>query len=307
VIPTSLRIAAALAAFAGIATPVQAKIWKEIYPIGAGTTRTIKSEGVSVTVAAPQAWSEDEDIGATDGEEVAEYEDAAITVSFPGMAPVSVPPDPFRSAYYGISVGIGKLRRKDAQPTVFLAGYSGGAHCCGTLQLVSAIDGVPVITSLPLKDGDPMSALPKDIDGDGTADIRWGDDSLLYEFSSYAESLQVPQIYNLREGLAYDVSREPRFAGTFRKFAAEALERCAEGEFNNNGGCAAYAYAMAVLGRAEEGIATAAQHAQPSTWLPSHCPAGYDENGECPEGGELTFTDFETALRWIMTQNGYLE
>src|SRR5690606_22399010 len=124
---------------------------------------------------------------------------------------------------YGISVGIGRMGPDDPAATVLIAGYSGGAHCCATLQAVSLVDGGPVSAILPMKDGAPLDRLPQDLDGDGVRDFRWIDNSLLYAFSSYAASWPVPRIYNLRAGTVADVSREPRFAPIYHKFARQAL------------------------------------------------------------------------------------
>ena len=300
---TPFRLLAAAAATLVCATPVEAKTWKQVYPLQQQKTFTIASEGVTVTVTPPPPYPDDEEV--SNEEFQATYEDSAITVSFPGMAPFAVPTDRYRSSPYGIAIGIGRMARGDETPTVLIGGYSGGAHCCATLQVVSLVDGQPVSTIVPMKDGEPVDRFPRDVDGDGTIDLEWMDDSLRYAFSSGAASWSVPRIYNLRRGQLVDVSRAPGFARIYRKLAAETLEECRKSKSERNGACAAYAYVRAIQGQAEDGIRTAAGFAGPSDWYPYDCTVDYVDD-RCPEGKEREFESFEDALRWIMRKNGYL-
>ena len=294
-----LALAAALAG----AAPAQAQVWEQVFPLQRMQTFTIEGDGVTVTVTPPPPYADDAVI--SDEEFEATYADAKITVQFPGLPTYAVPKDEYRSSPYGISVGIGRMAPDDAMPTVLIGGYSGGMHCCATLQAISLNDGAPVSKLLPMKDGEPLDAFPVDIDGDGTRDFDWMDQSLLYAFTSYAASWPVPRIYNLRGGEVIDVSREPRYAAKFRDFAAKALAECKVDDVESAAPCAAYAYAMALQGKAEEGIRTAVQNAEPPPWYPHDCLAEYVDD-QCPEGQERTFAGFEDALRWIMRQHGYL-
>jgi len=263
----------AIAAIIGlIANAAHAETWQEIRPVSHPKTFTIRQDGVTVTVAMPWSGSDEAD--------------AEITVVFGKAKPVALGRDSRRVADFGIGVGIVKLNPRDAHPTVLISGFSGGAHCCATLQLVSLVNGKPVIAKLHPRDGDIVHELPADIDGDGTLDIRWGDDSLLYYFTSYAASISVPRIINIRRGHTVDVSREPRFSSVYRKFTAMTLKDCRTGASDTAGMCAGYAYGMAILGKPEEGIRTAAAYAK-----------GVD--GKRMAG-------FESNLRKLMRDNGYL-
>jgi hypothetical protein len=294
----------ALAALA-MTVPAEARTWKQVHPLPAQKTLTVASEGVAVMLT-PVPYpdeAEDAEDGLPDG-----YEDVTIEVRFPGLPPYKVPWDAYRSSIYGISVGIGRMARGDAAPTVLLGGYTGGAHCCATLQVVSLVEGRPVTATLPKTDGVAMHRFPGDLDGDGTADIRWDDDGLQYQFASHAGSRSVPRVYNMAGGEAVNVSREPGFAPIFRDFARKTLKSCRKNTTPENGDCAAYAYAMANLGQAEEGIRTAATLARTPDplWLPQDCSVEYDEDFNCPEGKAITFESFEPALRYLMRKHGYL-
>ena len=301
---TLFRLLAAAAAALACAAPAQAQTWKQVFPLQGLTTSTVASEGVTVVVAAPPPCPGECDV--SDEEFAATYADATITVTFPGAAPFLVPRDQYRSTPYGISVGIGRMAPGDAAPTVLLGGYSGGPHCCDTLQVVSLVDGTPAAVILPMIDGEPDDAFPIDLDGDGVRDIRREDGSLLYTFSSYASSWPVPRYYNVRNGQPVDVSKQPGFARHYRRFARRALRECRAGEIDNAGACAAYAYAMAQQGQAEDGIRTAVSLAREPVWYPTDCLVDYVD-GECPGEQWRQFTGFEDALRWIMRENGYLQ
>lgn len=297
------RLLAALAATFAFTGCAEAKTWKQVYPLQDQKTFTIASEGVTVTVTPPPPYPDDEEV--SDEEFQATYEDAAITVAFPGMAPFEVPKDRYRSSPYGISVGIGRMAPGDEAPTVLIGGYSGGAHCCATLQTVSLVDGKSVATILPMMDGEPVDKFPRDLDRDGTIDLEWRDDSLRYAFSSGAASWSIPRIYNLRRGAPVDVSRAPGFARIYREFAEDTLKECRSDEGERNGACAAYAYVRAIQGDAEDGVRTAVGLANDSDWYPYDCTVEYVDD-RCPEGKERQFAGFEDALRWIMRKNGYL-
>jgi hypothetical protein len=302
-VTAGFRFTAALALAAALSVPAGARTWKQVFPLQQQKVSTIASEGVTVTLTPPPPAPEDREV--SDEEYDALYKDPTIVVTFPGLPPFEVPQDASRSSVYGISVGIGRMSRDDPAPTVLISGYSGGMHCCATLQIVSLVGGAPVVDRLPPMDGEPLDRFPSDIDGDGTRDIRWNDDSLLYQFASHAGSRQVPSIYAIKDGHAVDVSREARFASVYRRFARDTLTSCRRETHGENGECAAYAYAMALQGQAEQGIQTAAALVKTTTWLPSECTVALVED-QCPKGKERTFEAFEPALRWIMQKHGYL-
>src|SRR5205085_11356320 len=107
-------------------------------------------------------------------------------------------------------------------------------------------------------------------------------------------------------GKPVDVTRQPGFAKIVREFAAERLEWCRKREPGRNGSCAAYAYAMAMQGQADEGISTAVSLAENSDWVPEDCLVPRDQDDLCPDGKERQFAGFEDALRWSMRRNGYM-
>lgn len=290
-----------------VPTSIQARTWKVADPLRAGKPLVVQSEGVTVTLTPPTAEQLDQfeqaDIPA-EGEEDTGPPPVTIAVTFPGQPPFAVPADETRLDAHGISVGIGALRKGDA-PVVILEGYSGGMHCCATFQLVAQANGRPAVLPLAGLDGSPDERFPKDVNGDGTADIVRADDRFLYAFTSYNASWAPPVVYNLRNGQLVDVSAEPAFAPAFARFVKDTGKVCGSTEAGRNGACSAYAAALARLGRAEDGIRFALAHQEDSGWLPEPCTVDLLEDYTCPEGKARTFSGFEAALRWFLQDAGY--
>lgn len=289
------RFLAPLVALLAMSQPAFAKTWKSVNPLVDQKIATVRGEGVMVQLE-PRVLNE-----IVDGEEF-EIGKVSVSVSFAGAEPVAVELDDAVTPTHGVWVGTGKLNRADADPVVLLTGYTGGMHCCATLQVVTRHQGAVRVLDLPMMDGDPDSGFPRDIDGDGTADFLRADDSFLYAFTSYAGSWAPPRLWNLRGGEMVDVSAEPRFARFWQREAKKVGKQCRKGQV---GACAAYAAAMARLGKADEGIAAALTHAPKADWLPEPCMADL-VNDECPEGKVRVFSGFEEGLRWLLSERGYL-
>lgn len=293
------RVLAPFLAFAfaavALARPASAETWRTVNPLVEQKPVTLRANGVSVLLE-PQSRIE-----TVDGETF-EIGTVRATVTFADAAPFEVPVDEAIVPTHGLWVGLGKLDRRDADPVVILTGYTGGMHCCVTFQLVTRQQDGPRALGLPMMDGNPDTGFPRDIDGDGVADIRRADDSFLYAFTSYAGSWVPPRLWNLRNGALVDVSGEPRFAKFWQREARKVGKHCRKGQV---GACAAYAAAMARLGRAEEGIAAALTHAPTADWLPEPCTVAL-VNDECPEGKARVFDGFGPALRWLLSEQGYL-
>lgn len=289
-----VRLLAAVVALA-LSQGAAAQTWRTVNPLVEQKAVTVRTKGATVMLE-PQSRTVTED------GETFEVGTVSATVTYSGTAPFEVALDETVIPTHGLWVGVGKLNKKDADPVVILTGYTGGMHCCVTFQLITRHQGAVRVLDLPMMDGDPDTGFPRDLDGDGIADIRRADDSFLYAFTSYAGSWPPPRLWNLRDGALVDVSAEPRFAKFWQREAKKVGKYCRKGQV---GACAAYAAALARLGRAEEGIATALKYAPQADWLPEPCTVDY-VNDECPEGKALVFSGFEEGLRWLLSEQGYL-
>lgn len=208
-----------------------------------------------------------------------------------------------------IGVGIGRLSSTDRIPSVIFDSFSGGAHCCAELKVVTASAGHLKTIDLPNIDGEPDHQFPKDIDGDGIRDFRRQDDAFQYQFSSGAGSYSPPQIYNIYKGTLVDVSSESGFRPLWEEFSARTKARCAVlSDSDRNGACIAYLAAEAKLGRFKQAfpVAVAMAYKAADAEYPSACRAEL-VNSVCPSGQKVTFATFETAARWFLKEHHYLD
>lgn len=225
----------------------------------------------------------------------------------PGYQSIIVAEESPGSRYSDRWVGIGKLSSSDPVPSVLLAGFTGGAHCCAWLKAIVPVAGKLKVLEFEEVDGEPDKAFPSDLDGDGTRDFLRQDDSFRYVFASGAGSFSPPVILNIYKGQIVDVSTQPGFGKIWEDFARLTRARCADrSDTDRNGACAAYAAAGARLGRFEKVIAEVDKMARddPGMELPQGCSIPIGE-GECPEDKKIIFSSFATALRWFLETHGY--
>ena len=121
-------------------------------------------------------------------------------------------------------------------PQVVFQHFSGGAHCCTETQIAVRRQGAWTVVAGDTLDGDGGYGFA-DIDGSGTQELLGHDDSFLYAFSSYAESVAPLKIERLEGSRLVDVSADPRFQAAIRKSLAELedADRDGEARFDSNG------------------------------------------------------------------------
>lgn len=300
-LPASLAasLAAILAAAVLLSGCAAAGDWRLVHPFGKKDDIVIARGGASLRLI-PPVMPPEEDL-----DEDTEIPRIGLVAQFAGRAPFAVAPIDTVGDTYGYSVGIGRLSPGDSSPAIVIAGYTGGMHCCHTMQVVTLSRGVEKIAVLPLRDGESEEGFPRDLDGDGTADFLRPDGRFNYAFTAYAFSVAPPRYFNVIDGEARDVSTAPRYAPLYRKFAVAMRKECTSGQGNRAGTCVAYAAAMARLGEDEAGIAFAAAATERSDWYPYSCTVATDDEGVCPEGKEREFASFEEALRWFLADTGW--
>jgi hypothetical protein len=192
---------------------------------------------------------------------------ASAAIKVPGFAPVVVTEDVSANAAYDRWVGIGKLAAADAAPSILLQGFTGGAHCCATMTVVTPYQGaLKTLTFEPI-DGGGTDAFPTDIDKNGVVDFYRQDDR--YRWEAYAKEM--------RDYCADQASDE------------------------RNSACAAYVVAGKHLGRFDAALrdANTLANNSPTAIMPEACKVELVDYA-CPAGQELKFANFEEALRWVM-------
>jgi hypothetical protein len=256
---------------------------------------TISADGVEVTLQ-PNKDSDDQIT-------------VAAAIRIPGFQSIIVNEENATSAYYTRWVGIGKLAANDPAPSVLLQGFSGGAHCCATLQVITPSAGRLKVLTFDAIDGEGDTSFPSDLDGDGTVDFVRQDDSFRYQFASGAGSYSPPVVLNVYKGQLVDVSMEPAYRAVWDKFAVQTLAACADrSNDDRNGACAAYVAASARLGKFEAALVEADKLANqmPGIELPTDCTVDLVEYA-CPAGKEVKFYTFRSALVWFLQKNGYID
>lgn len=258
------------------------------------SAKVIVDSGLEVTV---QSLPEDE------------YSAKAIAaIRYPGFQPTLIELETTPSGY-SRGVGIGKLSASDQAPSAIFQSFSGGAHCCSTIVAAVPAGGKYKKVEVGTWDGEGISEFPRDVDGDGNADFVMNDGAFNYAFSSYAGSWAPPQVKNVYRGQVVDVSAQPEFHSLFADFSSKARVACADqSNPDRNGACAGYVAAEARLGKLEAALkfADAMSYKGSDAILPSKCKVAYVDY-VCPQGQEITFGSFYSAIRWFLNEHGYTQ
>ncbi len=199
--------------------------------------------------------------------------------------------------------GVGRLDTLGLTEEVIFSTFSGGAHCCTSVQVLKLVDGRWKTIDLGQWDGGGLGSFPTDIDGDGYADMVFSDDRFAYAFTNYAESRMPPRVFEIRNGAAQDVSASGRYRPLYEEDMKEAQRDCA---MHNNGACAAFvadAAHLGLFGRAWEEMLT--NYDAKSDWdYPTKCNV-VTADGQCPKDEVQKFTNFPDALAWFLAETGY--
>ena len=197
--------------------------------------------------------------------------------------------------------------RSVSGPAVMLQSFSGGAHCCNSIQLAGFVAGKLKVLDLGSWDGDYIDP-PKDISGDGVVDFVMYDNSFLYAFASYADSSAPPKILNVINGEVRDVSGNPAFRPLFAKEMQAAGQLCRAGSDRSpNGACASYVAAAARLGKLNQAWPQMlAAYDATSDWdLPTGCRVREGAGG-CPDGAKIIYKSYPEALLAFLKGEGYI-
>ena len=236
-----------------------------------------------------------------------EYSEKAIAaIRYPGFQPMLIELEATPSGY-SRGVGIGKLSAGDSAPSAIFQSYSGGAHCCSTIVAAIPFGNKFRKVEVGTWDGEGISEFPRDIDGDGNPDFVMSDGALNYAFSSYAGSWAPPQVKNIYRGQVVDVSAERGFHPLFEEFSGRARVACADrSNPDRNGACAGYVASEARLGKLEAALkfADTMSYKGSDAILPSECKVAYVDY-VCPQGQEITFGSFYSAIRWFLKKYNY--
>jgi hypothetical protein len=234
---------------------------------------------------------------------------AAVTVTAPGLAPLSTRTDR-QSSYARIAVV--RFRRSDPRPGTIIESQSGGSGGDMTAQLL--IPSETEYRAVSIGDqGEPrlqgqLADSPQDLSGDGSVDLRLEDASFDSVFGCNACTPRPPKLFTVRGGMVVDESRDPALRRVFAADMARLAPICLSNTHDRNGACAAYIADAARAGRFQVAWAAMLKHYEHggSLWEPCSVPVSAWTDGRCPEGHITRFKNFPASLTAFLKWTGYL-
>ena len=165
---------------------------------------------------------------------------------------------------YDMSVGVAATRslvtllqiveldNTNQTPEVLFSSYSGGAHCCSTINIFSQDKNATwQHTKMEGFDGYPIGATI--IDGIDNNVIVTSDNRFLYMFASYVDSFAPDLIYTIQAGKFVDISNHAIFVPFFKNQATILEEQLSETMTRSNGFWAGYVGIKARAGEFDDG------------------------------------------------------
>jgi S1-C subfamily serine protease len=196
-----------------------------------------------------------------------------------------------------------RLDSSSAFPQVVASHFSGGAHCCTLMEVLTFIDNRWQVVNVGEFDSDGPQI--EDLNGDGAAELVGKDDSFLYAFASYADSYAPPKILRLVGDHVADVSSRSEFQGPMRQLLLAVQGLVTPDTWRDNGFLAGWVAHNALIGSGGEAWRRMlALYNRNSDWDLSVCAVATSGDAPCPEYAKRQ-RDFPTALRDLLAKNGY--
>lgn len=186
-------------------------------------------------------------------------------------------------------------------PQILVSAYSGGAHCCESSSLIirSKYKNWHVL-ELPDRDGDlPLQTI---VNSDGVPVFAFHDDSFLYKYGSYADSILPLKLLALRKGRLMNVTAQKGYRdilmNDFKSSRGRAAPYClAIQTINNYDAFLAYYVAyFALLGHLQEAWA----------YMLLHQDSPDDKAGDFAVGESGDISKFPSILKEHLVKEGYI-
>lgn len=207
----------------------------------------------------------------------------------------------------GAVVQIAEMDPANPFPEVLLSSFTGGAHCCNQIQVLTSDRTGQQWYEVALGPFDGVESPAEDPLRNGRYLIVDVDNRFLYRFACYACSAAPARIWQLEGKDFVDVSHRPEFQSIHRR----NLKRMAEWFQQKspeapNGFLAAYVANKALVGELYDGWDRMIQRYDSSSdWGLRECRGDSDENGKCL-GQEVVYSSFPEALRAFLVDTGYI-
>jgi hypothetical protein len=204
-------------------------------------------------------------------------------------------------AAYPARASLAEMDPANDTPEVVLESYTGGAHCCTEILVITkTAEGRWETIELGLFNG--AGSYVEDADNDGVYEIVTIDNAFLYAFGCYACSAAPLQILAVKDGEVRDVSFEPRYSRRHRKHLALIEDRLEPSGPVENGILAGWVAQKAILGKGAEAWAEMLlRYDRQEIWGLEFCRDGA---AVCPEA-ERILRPFPEVLREFLHELGY--
>ena len=201
------------------------------------------------------------------------------------------------------SAEIVRLDRSSAFPQVVASHFTGGAHCCTVMKVVTFVGGRWEVVNVGEFDSDGPQI--EDLNGDGSAELVGKDDSFDYAFGSYAESYAPPKILRLSGDRIVGVSGSAEFRRPILQMLLATQGLATPDMWRDNGFLAGWVAHSALVGAgADAWRRMLTLYNRNSEWDLSICAVPTKGSDPCPDNAKR-FRDFPTALRDHLAKNGY--
>lgn len=204
-------------------------------------------------------------------------------------------------------VQIAEMDPSNPYPEVLLSSFTGGAHCCNQIQVLTSDRSGQTWREVTLGPFDGSDAPAQDPLRNGRFLIVDVDNRFLYRFACYACSSAPARIWELQGDAFVDVSHRPEFKPIHRRNLQGMAEWFQQKDPQSpNGFLAGYVANKALVGELYDGWDRMTQrHEASSKWGLTECKGQLDDNGKCL-GREIQYSSFPEALRAFLIDTGYL-
>jgi uncharacterized protein YecT (DUF1311 family) len=186
-------------------------------------------------------------------------------------------------------------------PQIVFTYYWAGAHCC-TVTKIATMDSSGFFKEVDggVLDGDGYDF--EDLDGDGILELVSTDNSFLYAFASYAESVAPLRIKKLIDGKLRDVTKDSSYRTKLRENLRQ-LE--AHASWNDNGFLAGWVATKSQLGEVRDAWPVLLKSFdRDSNWTMEGCELNVPQE-QCPKS-KVHELKFPEALVRHLEKNGYI-
>ena len=205
-------------------------------------------------------------------------------------------------------VQIVDLDQSNQTQELLLSSFTGGAHCCGTVHVLTKNNSTKEWQDVDLGpfDGGTLTAMDP-LKGDRPL-IFTRDNRFLYRFASYAGSAAPAQLWQLQNGSFIDVTHNSIYRNIHLKNLVsleKTIQEIPHEGYNPNGVLAAYVATKAILGQASAAWSTMLDLYDPNQdWGLEECRGGYDKSGNCRE--KVVYNGYPEALLSFLLQTRYI-